>query len=382
MNKILIYKRFFIKIFFLIFLLYLTNYSFAQKSYKQKQKEFKKTKELLNNINKESLTSLKKLELTNLEIEKGNEYIDISQMEILNIENQIKKNDKLYKNVNSKLQVLKKDYNEMIYYAYKMRQIRQKTIYILSAKDFNQAYKRFKYIQFFTEYLDNATNNLKKFTDSLTVLNNKLKNDRRQLIVLKEEKTDEIIYLNGKEKNQRELVSKLLNEKNKLKRELKKKFNYTEHLNKTFVKYKNNKTKNAKSIEFERRKGSLNLPVVGVITSNFGNHRHPVLKNVFVKNDGIEITVAGNYNVKTIYKGIVSKIIIIPGANKAILIKHGQYFTVYSNLSDVYVKENQKIVTNQKIGKVFRDKNNSNSGILNFQIWYGNEKLNPRDWLK
>ena len=371
-------------IFFLIFLASI-QFIYAQKSIEQKQKELKRTRELLKKVNNQSNTSLKKLQLIKLQINKGNEYINLNQREIVNTESEIKKNAGLQKNIKSKLEFLKKDYNELIYYAYKTRGVRQKTIFILSADDFNQAYKRFKYLQFFTDYLYNATDDLKKMNDSLTTLNKKLKESRRELFRLKEIRADEIILLGNKKTKQNRLVSKLSKEKSRLRRELKKKIKIAENLNKSIkskAKSETNKPKTAETKTFETRKGKLNLPVTGVITSTFGNHKHPVLENVTIRNDGIEITATGNYNVKAVYKGIVSKIVTIPGANKAVLIRHGQYFTVYSNLSEVYVKENQKINTNQRIGKVFSLKNSADSGVLNFQIWYGNEKLNPQKWLK
>lgn len=328
MKKILLPEKLMRNLLFILFFFAATNYISAQKN-----------EELLQNV----------------EIKNQKQYISLINNNIENINNEIKHNKKLSENVKNELEIIKKDYNKLAFYAYKTRNIRQKTIYILAAEDFNQAYERFKYLCFFTDYFLTKSKDLKKINDSLTDLNEKLENDTKNLKKLKKNRNNELKKLNSK-KLQEKLKNKTKNEKNK--------------------------PKSKETIAFEKRKGKLDLPVSGAVTSSFGKHKHPVLRNVTTINNGIEITVTGSNEVKAVFKGFVSKVVIIPGANKAILLKHGQYFTVYSNLSEVFVRENQEIKANQKIGKVFRGKNNSSSNILDFQIWYGNEKLNPKRWLK
>ena len=133
------------------------------------------------------------------------------------------------------------------------------------------------------------------------------------------------------------------------------------------------KTKLSK--DFEKNKGRLPYPIKGIVTSSFGKHTHSVLKNVQVNNDGIEIASSIGEKVKSIHSGVVSQVLKIPGGHNAIIIKHGQYYTVYSNLADVYVNKGAKVTRGEAIGT-------PNARILNFQIWYQNKKLNPQKWLK
>jgi len=136
-----------------------------------------------------------------------------------------------------------------------------------------------------------------------------------------------------------------------------------------------------KNQNFENAKGNFSLPLEnGIIIKEFGEYKHPVLEQIKVKNDGIDIIPSDDYNVHAVFDGIVSQVISIPGSNRAVLIKHGEYFTVYTNLVDLDVIVNQKVSENQIIGSISDD--NDELAVLNFQIWYLTVKQNPEDWIK
>ncbi len=229
-----------------------------------------------------------------------------------------------------------------------------------------------------------AIEDLQHITDSLNIEIKNLKNTKNKKIYLSEKQADEVIRLKSVKTDQKRIISKLQNQKTKLQKEIKKKQNASKAITGSVKKQTTSikEDKLPESVNFKQAKGKLLFPVNGIITSRFGKHRHPVYPNVFTQNDGIEITASNNYDVKSVFKGIVKQIIQIPGSNKAILVKHGAYFTVYSNLSTVYVKINQKIDTNIKIGKIYINSSSDDSGVLTFQVWHQNEKLNPEDWLK
>jgi murein hydrolase activator len=136
------------------------------------------------------------------------------------------------------------------------------------------------------------------------------------------------------------------------------------------------------SDKFEANKGKLPWPIErGVITSTFGEHDHPVLKGIKVRNDGVYISTTQGSAARTIFDGVVSKIISIPGKNKAIIIRHGDFLTVYSNLKDVTVNVGDKLKAKQKIGTIFSDADDDNKTVLELQIWQGAVKQNPEAWL-
>ncbi len=297
--------------------------------------------------------------------------------EIDSVTSVIEENAKIREELLREIDRLKKEYEELIFYAYKTRNTRDKTIFILSSKNFNQAYRRFVYLQYLTEYLEQTTGDLEIKTDSLVIINDYLKLQKLEKEQLKETQTSELIKLNESKIILDEILLKLNSQREKLVADLKEKERIAEAIRISMKKNINNenlKTKSELSLKFEANKGQFPMPVNGIITSYFGEHTHPVLKNVKVNNDGIEIATNIGEKAKSIHPGIVSQVLKIPGANQAVIIKHGEYYTVYSNLSEVYVKKGENVTKGQNIGL-------PDSRMLNFQIWYQNVKLDPKLWL-
>jgi septal ring factor EnvC (AmiA/AmiB activator) len=147
---------------------------------------------------------------------------------------------------------------------------------------------------------------------------------------------------------------------------------------------KSDKTPEQKLIgeSFAENKGRLPWPVEkGIITSQFGIQKHPVLKYVTEDNIGIEITSLGKTSVRSIFKGEVTSVFPIRGANMTVIIRHGKYLSVYQNIIDVKVKKGDKIETKQEIGNVFCETEKGNKAILKFMIFEENEKLDPESWI-
>jgi septal ring factor EnvC (AmiA/AmiB activator) len=132
---------------------------------------------------------------------------------------------------------------------------------------------------------------------------------------------------------------------------------------------------------FTKNKGKLPWPVEkGIITSSFGRHPHPVAKGVIVNNNGVDIATESGSSARAVFDGEVSRVIRIPYGNKAVLIRHGNFFTVYDNLVQVFVKEGDKVSTKQEIGKVFTDPKDGKTQ-LHFEIWQADKVQNPQPWL-
>ncbi len=132
--------------------------------------------------------------------------------------------------------------------------------------------------------------------------------------------------------------------------------------------------------DFVSNKGKLPWPIErGVISETFGVHQHPVLKNVKTKNNGIDIATSKNSEARSVFNGEVVSIASITASNKAVIIKHGEYFTVYSNLDNVYVTKGDKVTTKEFIGKVHT--NLEGKTELHFQIWKGKTLQNPSTWI-
>ena len=145
----------------------------------------------------------------------------------------------------------------------------------------------------------------------------------------------------------------------------------------------NRKTPEAAKLSsaFERNKGGLPWPVKrGFISQSFGVHKHPEFRNITLQNNGIDITTNKNETVRAVFNGSVSAILSIPGQGDAVLVNHGDFFTVYSRMTNISVRKGQKIKTGQKLGSVMTDEEDKT--ILQFQVWEGQAKQDPQNWLK
>jgi murein DD-endopeptidase MepM/ murein hydrolase activator NlpD len=118
------------------------------------------------------------------------------------------------------------------------------------------------------------------------------------------------------------------------------------------------------------------------IVSSFGQQQHQELTYVQTNNNGIDIQTTAGVEARSIFKGVVTRVFVMPGFNNNVIIRHGDYLTVYSNLSNVYVKPGETVASRQIIGKIFTDTEKGNETILHFQLWKERTKLNPEVWIR
>jgi len=136
--------------------------------------------------------------------------------------------------------------------------------------------------------------------------------------------------------------------------------------------------------DFGSHQGSLGYPVSlpGTIVVHFGEEKYQDLKYVQNTSKGIDIQTRDGANAMCVFNGVVSRVFALPGFNNSVIVRHGNYLTVYANLSTVYVKSGQKIRTGEAIGRIFTDSENGNQTILHFQLWKDTQRQNPENWLK
>ena len=345
--------------------------------------------------------------------------------EVNEINSSINKTNTSINNLKKEIEKLKAEYEKMIYYAYKNQSAYTKLMFIFSAKDFNQAYNRKKYFEQYSEYrkkqaliIQKTQNNLAEKVKELEAKRSELKallgekeEEKKTLTIEKSEKEDVLIQLQEKEGQLKADLKKKQEDANKLQKEIKRIIeeeikrareeavlaaknakaknppnpkNNTTKENPKEVKNENVLTLTPEaqklSDNFELNKGKLPWPVAeGVIIEYFGEHEHPVLKGIKVKNDGIDISTKVGSAVRAVFDGEVTGVISIPGAGKAIIVRHGEYLSVYSNLSETNVKKGDKIKTKQNIGTALTDEDNKTS--MELQIWKGSILLNPIGWI-
>jgi murein hydrolase activator len=303
---------------------------------------------------------------------------------------------------------LKEEYAQMIYHAYSNRGAYDRLAFIFSAQSFHQAYKRIKFFQQYSQFRQQQALLITEAEKQLEVELLELKQTKALLASEKNKKTralgrtkSEKKQLNGERGEQQGLVNNLHKKEKTLKQELLSKEQKSKALEREIRKIIEEEIRRAKeaakstgtpsfsmtpeqkelSDNFTSNKGKLPWPVErGVITGSFGRHKHPVLAGIETFNNGVKITTEKGATARAVFEGKVSKVISIPGAGKAIIVSHGDYFSVYSNLSEAIVKSGDVVKTKQEIGMVTTNPSNKET-ITELQIWKGDQKLDPAQWL-
>jgi septal ring factor EnvC (AmiA/AmiB activator) len=288
---------------------------------------------------------------------------------------------------------LKSDYARAVLNSYKSEKQNPELVYILSARDFNQGYKRLKYLQQVTKFRRKESEIIMELKDQIQTTKNRLQNDLSRLSDLKSKEEQQKSLLQTEQERKQEMVKSLSKKERQLQKELKEKKRIADKIEKEIARIieveKNRTVKSENTPEqkligesFAENKGRLPWPVEkGIITSQFGIQKHPILKYVTENNIGIEITSLGKTSVRSIFKGEVANVFSIKGANMAVIIRHGKYLTVYQNVVDLKVKKGDKVETKQIIGNVFCETENGNKAILKFMIFEEKEKLDPETWI-
>lgn len=384
-----------------------------EKRRKQKEQEIKLTRKLLADTKAKKKETLAYLQLLNKQIENRQSIIGTLQKEVKVISESIADGNDVVFSLENDLVNLRKEYGKLVYFMYKNRRTYSMLMFVFSSNSFNEAYKRIKFLQFYSQYRKKQVELIVKTEASLTakVTDLKQKQADKQQVLQELGVQKQSLEEDKKEKDQ--LAQKLKGDEKKLRKQLKESQRAAEKLdrairniiakeiaanNKKAAKESGSSTGKDKttvrkndigltpeaaklSSEFAGNRAKLPWPVErGFITEKFGRHEHPTIPDVIVNNSGIKIRTEKGASARAVFAGEVTNVIRIPGANKAVIVKHGNYFTVYSNLAEVYVHAGDKISVKQKIGSIAENIMNGETE-MELQIWKNEEKMNPEAWI-
>jgi len=288
---------------------------------------------------------------------------------------------------------LKKEYAWAIVSAYKATKGTPALAFILSSSDFNQGYKRLKYIQQTAKYRRNESETIAALYNELNSTKSRLERDRKNVNELKKKEERQKQMLRGEQRQKERLVSNLSRKERQLKQDLEEKRRIARQIEKEIERLieeeRKRSTTDPMSNEmrvigesFGENRGRLPWPVErGIITGHFGLQPHPVLRNVTEENIGIEITSSGGTKAKAVFKGKVVRVFAISGANMAVIIRHGKFLTVYQNLINVDVKAEDDVEIGQSLGDVYVDNGSGGKAVLKFMVYEEKKKLDPEQWL-
>jgi len=288
---------------------------------------------------------------------------------------------------------LRNEYAGNIRLAYKASKGYHPAMYILSADDFNEGYKRMKYIQQSARFRRRQAEIISDIVREVVDSKSRLEDDRLKLTDLRGKEETQKQLLEREQKQKQALVRELTGKEKKLQQDIQNKKKIAARIQAEINKIiEEEKKKAVKSdltpdqkltgTDFVGNKGSLPWPVErGVITSKFGVHTNPDFKNLKEDNMGIDITSVGSTPVRSVFRGEVVRVFGITGANMAIIIRHGRYLTVYQNIINVRVKPGEKVETKQVIADLFIEPESGNKGILRFMIFDEGTMMNPELWI-
>ena len=403
----------------ILFFFFITSIAFAQTSEQQKLEE--KKAQILKEIadNKARLESEKKKEKSVLkQIDQQKGLISLRQKLLNTTAKQTRLlSDDIYltqlemNKLNRELKVLREDYEKMIVKSYKSRNEQSRIMFVLSSENFLQAYKRIQYMKQYAGFRKMQGEEIKEKQKRLVDAEKRLTESKKEKEIVLKQTEKEKQELEKEKQEQERLVKLIQKDKKKLAAEIDKKQKEAKDIDKKIKKIiadeiaaanKRNAAKTGTaapkagtkeaskfvlsaegkvvSDNFKANKGKLPWPVVdGYILLKHGDQPHPVHKNLTIHNSGVEISTKPGSSARAVFGGEVLQVQVISANNKAVYIQHGDFITVYLNLSSVSVSKGQKVTIKQNIGKIHTD--SSGSAVIKFLVLQNTTTLNPETWL-
>lgn len=393
-------------ILFCLMLVPVHSQSNKQKELEERRKELRQQIEQMNKLlfkeKKEQKSALTALEDINYKVTVRQNLINVTNQQANLLTREINENQRDITIYREKLKALKEAYGKMIAKAYKSRSDQSKVMFLLSSTNFQQAYKRLKYIKQYADFQKKQADEIKRQTLKLQELNQlliKQKDDKEKLITANRDAKDE---LQKEMDEQRALIAAIKRNLNSYNSQIRTKQREAAKIDKEIEKLireaiaRSNKNAGKSSSNttfaltpedkrladnFTANKGKLPWPVKeGVVTMGFGNKPSSIDRSVIIKSNGVRIATGKGAKVRAVYDGTVNSIVVPKNGNLIVMIQHGNYFTVYKNLSKIYVKKGDKVSTKQEIGEVLTNKATGES-ILSFVVYNGLKPQNPAHWI-
>ncbi|AXT18537.1 peptidase M23 [Flavobacteriaceae bacterium AU392] len=366
------------------------------------QREIQQFATLLSQGKKEEKSITVKVEDINYKVTILQNLISVTNQQANLLTREINNNIKTISKLRDKLKILKEDYAKMIVKSYKSKSEQSKVMFLLSSTNFQQAYKRLQYIKQYANYQKEQGELIRKETLELQELNKNLVKQKESKQKLIEANRASKSRLDEELKEQKQLFASIRKDLNKYTSQIRTKRREADRLDKEIEKIirdaiassnaKAGKSSSSKTFaltsegralaaNFISNKGKLPWPVErGVVKVRYGTQKSPINKSVPINSNGVRIATNKNAKVRSVFEGTVQSIIVPKNGNNTILIRHGDFFTIYKNLSKIFVKKGDKVFTKQQIGETLTNKADGET-ILGFLIWKDGKYQNPAYWI-
>jgi septal ring factor EnvC (AmiA/AmiB activator) len=401
-----------------------------QNQRKQTLQKLETTNKMLNETKKSQRSSLNKLNILNKNIKERKVLIKNISSEISLMDSEMQRLAQEKRLLENRLQSLKSEYVKLVQEAHIKRSMYAKIMFVLSAKTFDQSYRRVRYLQEFSDYRKKQVLEIQKVEAQIAEKNDSLNKNKSNKVSVVKQKETETQKLSKNEQQEKALLTDLQKKEKKLRDDLKVQQKKANQLNNKIEQIiaaeirraeikrqaderkrlaRENKSRGTStrgsskstttpsssgsvsrltkeetllSGDFQRNQGRLPWPTTnGFVSGHFGIQQHPVLKYVTTNNKGIYIKAPIGSTARCVFEGVVTQCFSIPGSNNAVIVQHGNFRTVYANLTNIYVHEGEKLSAKQTIGVIYTDSEHDNKTELYFQVWKDRNLLNPESWL-
>jgi len=365
------------------------------------KKEIKQINTILFKNSKTRKNALTEVEDLQVKLNVRSELIKVTNQQANLLTSKIRINEKNISVQRKELEDLKSEYANLIRKSYESKSLQNRLMFLFSSENFLQAYKRLRYLKQYVRYRRKQGKAISEKTKLLQQLNQMLSNEKADKILLIEENRIVQKEIEKEKKEQNTLIKNLERKQKKLASQISKKEKQQRAIDREInrlireaIAASNSRagkkgkktfqlTPEAKLLadNFISNKGRLPWPLEkGIVVQGFGRQRHPVVKTTIIQSNGVVIATEPLAQVRAVFEGEVMSVIVIKGSNPSVLIRHGNFITLYTNLAKLYVKKGEKVNAKQAIGEVFTNQQTGKTQ-LQFGIFNNVKALNPKDWV-
>ncbi len=366
---------------------------------RQKQKaydELKLTRELMEKTTAQRSSSVKQLRLLQNGINARAGLISTLESETDLLNGSIQETEVKIAKLSAENMKNREEYARLIYYAYRNHIQYDKLMYILAGATISQSYQRYKYLKYISAYRVKKANEIASLIVELDHQKDQLNLLKNEKLLSLEEKEVEQEKLIGQRSRRSVMINELKRKESLLREEIRENERIANELESKIREIIEEEARklNSSNIyatltpeqeligkDFKKNRGKLPWPVEkGILTVGYGRHEVPGLRGSSVQNNGVDITSSPGTEVRAVFEGQVTKVFAILGANYTVLIRHGEFLSVYQNLVNVRVKTGDRVLTKERLGEAFTDET-ENVAMVHFEVWQERNILNPEEWI-
>lgn len=362
---------------------------------KRAEKEIAKNEKLLKEVTKSKKTNQTEIKLLQVKINNRTKVVGGLNKQITLISNDIKQKESDIASMNTQIEELKREYAEIVRVAYKNQKVNSPLLFLFSSDDLNTATRRLSFMRRYNNSLKQKVLDVEQLKSDVATQVELLGKQQQELDNKKAYHQKELNTLDKERKELKAAGKRLDANEKKISKELKAKRDQKRAAQQALQRIIDEETRKTKrkmtdaerraitelNGKFDQNRGKMLMPVNGgIIIERYGKHKHPTQKHITVVNKGVNIAASKGSEVFAVFEGDVARVMFINGLNNCVMLKHGDYFTIYSNLASVDVKAGQHVGTNTRLGRL-SDGDNPDDHQLHFEVWFHTMNQDPELWL-